>query len=142
MMSLDVGSWLAAEPSDAQLAAVGEGQAYRYASIAGVLPYLDQDRVLLDIEQLNTSVREPNGNGHGGNGLSDLFDKEYKALLCAEIKRAQGTLRRHYPANSIADLEMLTRHALDALDELPPQVNPLLQAIFVQSWVRCLSEVC
>jgi hypothetical protein len=111
------------------LAAVGEGLAYRYASIAGVLPYLDQDRVLLDIEQL-----------HGGTGLNSLFDNEYKALLCTEIKRAQRILRQAYSANSIADLEMLARHALDALDELPPQVNPLLQAIFVQSWVRYLGE--
>jgi len=36
---------------------------------------------------------------------------------------------------------MLSERALDALDALPPGVNPLIQAIFVQSWVRCLHEL-
>jgi hypothetical protein len=53
----------------------------------------------------------------------------------------QGTLRQTYPAPSIADVEMLTHRALEALDDLPVQVNPLLQAIWIQSWVRHLSTL-
>jgi hypothetical protein len=143
-VSVDVSTWLAAGPSDALIAAVGEGQAYYYASIPGILPFLDRDRVLFGIEQLYSCSRTlpRTRNGHVSQGLGALVDKEYKALLRAEIRRAQCSLRHLYPPNSIADVEMLTRRALDALDELPPQVNPLLQAIFVQSWVRYFCEVC
>ena len=70
------------------------------------------------------------------------MDTEYKALLRAEIGRVQRVLREQHPASSIADIEMLARRALEALNELPPHANPLLQAIFVQSWVRYLGEVC
>jgi len=45
-ISLDVSAWLAAEPSDALLVAVGEGLAYYYAAIPGVLSCLDQSCVL------------------------------------------------------------------------------------------------
>jgi hypothetical protein len=132
-ISVDVSTWLAAEPSDALIAAVGEERAHYYASIPGILPFLDQERVLFGVDRFA---------GHVSDGIDALVDAEYKALLCTEIRRARHALRRLYPANSIADVEMLTVRALDALDELPPHVNPLLQAIFVQSWVRFLCEVC
>jgi hypothetical protein len=142
-VSVDVSSWLAAEPSDALIAAVGEGQAYYYASIPGILLLLDRNRVLFDIERLAPCAHSPAHvhNGRANLGLNALVDREYKALLSAEIERARQTSRHLYPPNSVADVDMLTRRALDALDELPPQVNPLLQAIFVQSWVRYLCEV-
>jgi hypothetical protein len=142
-VALDVGTWLAADPSDALIATVGERQAYYYASIPGVLPFLDRNRVLFNLEQSISGTSTCSSlPGDGCCGLSALVDKEYKALLRAEIRRVQGALREQYPASSIADVEMLAQRALDALNELPPQVNPLLQAIFVQSWVRYFGEMC
>lgn len=137
-VSADVSTWLAAEPTDALIAAVGEGTAYYYASIPGVLPLLDQRRVLFDFERLAPHARTLASfrERQGGQGLNALVDQEYKDVLSGEIIRVQRALRRRYPAGSIADAEMLTQRALDALDKLPPHVNPLLQAIFVQSWVR------
>ena len=141
--ALDVGTWLAADPSDVLISTVGERQAYYYASIPGVFPFLDRNRVLFNLEQ--SMFGTPTFSSLPDNGccvLSALVDKEYKALLRAEIRRMQGALREQYPASSIADVEMLAQRALDALNELPPQVNPLLQAIFVQSWVRYFGEMC
>jgi hypothetical protein len=137
-VSADVSTWLAAEPTDALVAAVGEGTAYYYASIPGVLPLLDQGRVLFDFERIAPDARTlaSLSERQGGQGLNALVDKAYKAVLSGEIMRVQRVLRRRYPAGAIADAEMLARRALDALDRLPPHVNPLLQAIFVQSWVR------
>lgn len=134
--SVDVSTWLAANPSKALIAAVGEGRAYYYASIAGVLPFLDPDRVLFGVEQLCSYA------GEGIQGLGMLVDGAYNALLGAEIERVQCELRYQYPPVLLDDLEMLTQRALDALDDLPPQVNPLLVAIYVQSWARYLYEIC
>jgi hypothetical protein len=141
---LEISSWLAVDPSEALIQAVGEGKAYYYAAIAGVLPFLDQSRVLFDIEQLTTCARATKIRLQTDvvHGLDVLINPTYKALLASEIQRTQQTLRQCYPSHSIADVEMLTRRALDALDELPAEVNPLLQAIFVQSWVKCLYDVC
>jgi hypothetical protein len=141
---LDVGAWLAVDPTETMIAAVGEEKAYYYASIAGVLPFLDMSRVLFDIEQLATCARATKIRQQSDlvRGLDLLVDPAYKALLSSEIQRTQQTLRQSYPSNSIADVEMLSWRALDALDELPAEVNPLLQAIFVQSWVKCLYDAC
>lgn len=135
-VSVDVSTWLAANPSAALIAAVGEGPAYYYASIPGVLPFLDADRVLFDVDKLYSCATQ------GVQGLGALVDGGYHALLCAEIERVQCALRQQYPPVLLIDLEMLTRRARTALDELPPQVNPLLVAIYVQSWVRYLYHVC
>ena len=132
----DVSTWLAANPSDALIAAVGEDCAYYYALIPGVLSFLNLDRVLFDIERLDPCV----GDCACEAGLPALVDDEYRAVLSEEIKRVQGTLRCRYPDRVLADVEMLTNRALDALEVLPTRVNPLLQAILVQSWVRYLSE--
>lgn len=139
---LDVSTWLAAQPSAALVAAVGEGQAYRYASIPGVFSLLDQRRVLFEPHRLAQSARAPFRAGSllDRRVLDELVDRQYEALLRAEIERVQEALRRRHPAKAIADVEMMTGRALEALDELPPHVNPLLQAIFVQSWVRYLHE--
>jgi hypothetical protein len=142
--SLDVSTWLAAEPSALLLEAVGEERAYYYASIPGVLPFLDQRCVLFDARRL----LQPDGPlaerdvERCTSLLSNLADRCYRRRLRAEIERARDTLRRQHPATSIAGVEMLTHRALQALDDLPPQVNPLLQAIWVQSWVHCLHELC
>jgi len=77
---------------------------------------------------------------HGEHVLGELVDERYKTLLRAEIKRVQNVFRWRCPARPIADVEMLTNRALEALDDLPPRVNPLLQAILVQSWNRCFGE--
>jgi hypothetical protein len=142
--SLDVSTWLAAEPSDLLLDAVGEERAYYYASIPGVLPFLDQRCVLFDARRLlhtNGPLSERRLARYSSL-LSNLADRCYRRRLRAEIERVRDTLRQQHPATSIADVEMLTHRALQALDDLPPQVNPLLQAIWVQSWVHCLHELC
>jgi len=132
----DVSTWLAANPSDALILAVGEDSAYYYAPIPGVLSLLDSSRVLFDVERLSLCA----GGCACEFGFPALADGEYRALLSQEIKRVQDTLRRCYPDRVLADIEMLTSRALDALEVLPPHVNPLLQAIMVQSWVRYLSQ--
>ncbi len=132
----DVSTWLAANPSDALVLAVGEDSAYYYASIPGVLPLLNPSRVLFDVERLVPCA----GGCACEFGLPALVDGEYTALLSGEIKRVQSTLRRCYPDRVLGDVEMLTSRALDALEVLPAHVNPLLQAILVQSWVRYLSQ--
>jgi hypothetical protein len=139
---LDVSTWLAAQPSAALVAAVGEGQAYRYAPIPGVFSLLDHRRILFEPRRLAQSARAPFRAGSllDRHVLDELVDRQYDALLRAEIERVQEALRRRHPSNAIADLVMMTGRALEALDELPPDVNPLLQAIFVQSWVRYLHE--
>jgi hypothetical protein len=141
---LDMGTWLAADPSDALVSAVGEGRAYYYASIPGIFPLLDPGRVLFEGEQLITCMRTcfQSGDQHDGHVLNRLVDENYQALLCAEIQRVQETLCWQYPVSSVADAMMLTDRALEALDELSPHVNPLLQAILVQSWVQHFCEVC
>ena len=142
-LSLDVGGWLATEPSDTLCMAVGEGLAYYYAAIPGVFLFLDPASVLFDVRRLvpyAREVRETRTQG-GEWALGELVDGPYKLRLRSEIERVQDTLRGRYPAKSIADVEMLTHRALQALDDLPPQANPLLQAILVQSWVRYLDEV-
>jgi hypothetical protein len=142
--SLDVGAWLAAEPSEWLMAAVGEERAYYYASIPGVLPFLDQRHVLFDARRLLSCTQTPSGPkaGHDLRLLGNLADRCYQRCLRDEIERTQNVLRKQHSATSIADVEMLAHRALEALDDLPPQVNPLLQAIWVQSWVHCLQELC
>jgi hypothetical protein len=125
-----------AEPSERLFAAIGKDRAHYYASIPGVLPLLDPDLILFDVRRLMPSgpaYAEPHART-----LDDLANPGYTRRLRTEIKRVQGTLRENYPAPSIADVEMLTHRALEALDDLPVQVNPLLQAIWIQSWVRHL----
>jgi hypothetical protein len=134
--ALDVSTWLIAEPSERLFAAVGKDRAHYYASIPGVLPFLDPNRILFDVRRL-----VPPSSPHvdpGARTLDDLANPGYTRRLRTEIERVQGTLRKQYPAPSIADVEMLTHRALEALDDLPAQVNPLLQAIWIQSWVRPL----
>jgi hypothetical protein len=121
----------------------GEPASVDVSTIPGVLPLLDESRVLFDIDQLApcdraSALAPARRNGHG---LSSLVDQEYKDILSGEIQRVRYALRQRYEAGSIADVDMLAQRALDALDILPPQVNPLLQAIFVQSWVRYLTDV-
>jgi hypothetical protein len=143
-VSLDVSTWLAVDPSERLLAAVGEERAYYYASIPGILPFLDQRCVLFDEYRLflhNKPTSERN-TAHSPQLLEHLADWRYQQRLRAEIERTQDALRQKHPATSIADVVMLTHRALEALDDLPPQVNPLLQAIWVQSWVQCLDELC
>jgi len=137
-LPLDVGGWLATEPSYALRMAVGEGLAYYYAAIPGVFLYLDPSSVLFETSQLIPYAKQMCGaRALGGDwALCDLVDKQYSLRLRSEIERAQDTLRRRYPAESIADVDMLACRALQALDDLPPQANPLLQVILVQSWVR------
>lgn len=141
--SADVSLWLAAEPSDALLAAVGEGPAHYYAPIPGILPFLDQDRVLFHLDQLAPASLDDDGRYVTANAqsLDTLVDREYRALLSQELRRVRHVVRQRYPGITAADLEMLSERALDALDALPAHVNPLIQAIFVQSWVRCLHEL-
>jgi hypothetical protein len=141
--SIDVSMWLAAEPSDALLAAVGEGPAHYYAAIPGVLPFLDQDRVLFHPDQLVPASLDDDGRYVEASvqQLDALVDKEYRALLSEELRRVRRKVHREPSGAAAADLEMLSERALDALDALPPSVNPLIQAIFVQSWVRCLHEL-
>lgn len=132
----DVSTWLAANPTAALIMAVGEDIAYYYAPIPGVLSLLNPSRVLFDIECLS-----PCAAGCACEfGLPALVDGEYTTLLSGEIRRVQETLRRCYPERVLDDVEMLISRALDALEILPPHVNPLLQAILVQSWVRYLSR--
>lgn len=140
---LDVGGWLAAEPSALLRVEVGEALAYYYAAIPAVYPFLDPARVLFDVQRLVPYAPEVfAARTRGGDStLRELVDGPYKLCLRGEILRVQDTLRTRYPAACIADLEMLTCRALQALDDLPPQVNPLLQAILVQSWVRYLDEL-
>jgi hypothetical protein len=136
-ISLDVSTWLIAEPSERLLAAVGKERAHRYASIPGILPFLDPNRILFDVQRVappGSPYAEP-----GLRSLDDLADPGYTRQLRTEIERLQSTLRKQYPAPSIADIELLSHRALEALDDLPVQVNPLLQAIWIQSWVRHLS---
>jgi hypothetical protein len=142
--SLDVSTWLAAEPSKLLLAAVGEERAYYYASIPGVLPLLDPRCVLFDMRRLLAQSERPPERSAETDPclLGALADRPYRRRLRAEIERAQDTLRQRHPSMCIADVEMLTHRALEALDDLPPHVNPLLQAIWVQSWVQCLHELC
>jgi hypothetical protein len=141
---LDVGVWLAAEPSQGLRAAIGEGRAHYYAAIPGLLPFLNERCALFDVHDLapyaDTLSRS---NGHPvGDILLELATREYKALLCAEVRRVRTELRWRYPAKAVAGVVMLADRALEALDDLPPQVNPLLQAALVQSWVRYLDETC
>jgi hypothetical protein len=135
-LSLDVSAWLAAEPSKRLLADVGRERAHYYASIPGVLPLLDPNRILFDVQRL-VSHGSPHAQA-GARTLNDLAGPSYTSRLRTEIERVQGALRETYPAPTIADVELLTHRALEALDDLPVQVNPLLQAIWVQSWVRHL----
>jgi hypothetical protein len=135
-LSLDVSTWLAAEPSERLLADVGKERAHYYASIPGVLPLLDPNRILFDVRRL-ASTESPHAQA-GTRTLNDLAHPGYTSRLRTEIERVQGTLRETYPAPTIADVELLTHRALEALDDLPVQVNPLLQAIWIQSWVRHL----
>jgi hypothetical protein len=141
---LDLSTWLAADPSDALLSSVGENRAYYYASIPGIYPFLDQERVLFDVQALvsQTDASAQLRDRRNGYVLNKLVDTDYKALLRAEIRRVQEAFRWQYATSDIADFEMLTNRALEALDELSPHVNPLLQAILVQSWVRCLGGTC
>jgi hypothetical protein len=141
--SIDLSMWLAAEPSDALLAAVGEGPAHYFAAIPGILPFLDQDRVLFHLDQLAPASPDDDGRytTASAQALDALVDREYRALLSEELRRVRHVVRQRYPDVAAADLEMLSVRALDALDALPPNVNPLIQAIFVQSWVRCLHEL-
>jgi hypothetical protein len=141
--SADVSLWLAAQPSDALLAAVGEGPAHYYASIPGILPFLDQDRILFHLDQLAPASLDDDGRylTTSAQSLDALVNREYRALLSEELRRVRHVVRQRYPDVAAADLEMLSERALDALDALPPHVNPLIQAIFVQSWVRCLHEL-
>jgi hypothetical protein len=141
--STDVSLWLAAEPSDALLAAVGEGPAHYFAPIPGILPFLDQDRVLFHLDQLAPASLDGDGRymTASAQSLDTLVDREYRTLLSEELRRVRHVVRQRYPDIAAADLEMLSERALDALDALPPHVNPLIQAIFVQSWVRCLHEL-
>jgi len=135
-LSLDVSTWLVAEPSERLLADVGKERAHYFAAIPGVLPFLDRDRILFDMRRL-----VPFGSPHpqaDAYTLDDLANPGYTKRLRAEIQRVQSTLRETYPAPTIADLELLTHRALEALDDLPVQVNPLLQAIWIQSWVQHL----
>jgi hypothetical protein len=137
---LDVSTWLAADPSDALLSEVGEELAYYYAPIAGVFALLDRSSVLFDRSVLvpyahsMSQARVPIDSCP----LAELVDSRYVTGLRAEIMRVQSILRGSYAPHAIADVEMLTVRALEALDDLPPQVNPLLVAIYVQSWVRYL----
>lgn len=141
--SMDVSMWLAADPSDALLAAVGEGPAHYYAAIPGVLPFLDQDRVLFHLDQLAPASLDDDDRYMEASAqqLDALVDQEYRSLLSEELRRVRRSVHRGIPGAAAADLEMLSERALDALDALPPSVNPLIQAIFVQSWVRCLHEL-
>jgi hypothetical protein len=143
--SLDATAWLAAQPSDVLMKTAGEQRAYYYASIAGVFTWLDADRVLFDFGRLASCARTlfPSGpasfrscGSRDGGWLDGLVDRRYKKRLGDEIRHVQRTLHAEYPSEIAADMDMLTRRALESLDDLPPQVNPLLQAIFVQSWVR------
>jgi hypothetical protein len=136
--SLDVSTWLIAEPSRRLYAALGKERAHYYAAIPGVLPLLDPSRILFDV-QPPAPISSPHA-GPRPRTLADLANPGYTHRLRIEIQRVQGTLRKQYPAPSIADLEMLTQRALEALDDLPVQVNPLLEAIWIQSWVRHLHK--
>jgi hypothetical protein len=138
-VSLDVSTWLIAEPSERLLAAIGMERAHYYASIPGVLPFLDPGRILFDVQRLVVS-RSPHTEPWART-LAALASPRYTRRLRCEIKRVQGTLREQYPAPSIADVELLTHRALEALDDLPAQVNPLLQAIYIQSWVWHLGNL-
>ena len=133
-VSLDVSTWLIAEPTRGFLAAVGKDRAHYYASIPGVLPFLDPNRILFDVQQLEPA-RSPYTDP-SARSLDDLASPGYTRRLRTEIKRVQGALRETYPDPTIADVVLLTHRALEALDDLPVQVNPLLQAIWIQSWVR------
>lgn len=133
---LDVSAWLIAEPSERLLADVGKERAHYYASIPGVLLLLDPNRILFDVQR-------PFGMPHAKatvRTLDDLANSSYTNRLRTEIERLQGALRARYPAPTIADVELLTQRALEALDDLPVQVNPLLQAIWIQSWVQHLQR--
>lgn len=139
-VSLDVSSWLAAEPSDTLRAAVGERRAHYYAAIPGIFSFLDPLTVLFDAQALcalGPALTQAEGAGDG-SALRLLADGSYVSRLRQEIRRVRHTLGEQYPASCIADVEMLASRALEALEDLPPQVNPLLQAIFVQSWVHYL----
>jgi hypothetical protein len=135
-LPLDVSAWLVAEPSERLLADVGKERAHYYASIPGVLAFLDPNRVLFDLQRLVPP--SPPHVQASTRALDDLANPRYTKRLRTEIRRVQGTLRETYPAPTIADVELLTHRALEALDDLPAQVNPLLQAIWIQSWVRHL----
>jgi hypothetical protein len=141
--SADVSLWLAAEPSDALLASVGEELAHYYAPIPGILPFLDQDRVLFHLDQLAPASLDDDGQyvTASAQSIDVLVDREYRALLSQELRRVRHIVRQQYADVAAADLEMLSERALDALDALPPHLNPLIQAIFVQSWVRCLHQL-
>jgi hypothetical protein len=129
--SVDMSMWLAADPSDALLAAVGEGPAHYYAAIPGVLPFLDQDRVLFHLDQLVPASLDGNDRyvETSAQQLDALVDPAYRALLSEELRRVRRSVHGASPGVAAADLEMLSERALDALDALPPSVNPLIQAI-------------
>jgi hypothetical protein len=138
---VDVSTWLAADPPPGLIAAVGEGPAYYFAAIPGVLPFLDQERVLFGAEQLAPVDAEARTAPRPcAVGLGALVDGAYVARLSEEIVRMQRGLRQRYPVHTVADIEMLAERALDALIALPHSANPLLNAIFVQSWVRYLYQ--
>ncbi|MBN1640198.1 MAG: hypothetical protein JXA09_03090 [Anaerolineae bacterium] len=139
--SVDVSTWLAADPPAALIAAIGEGPAYYFAAIPGVLPFLDQERVLFEPERLApVQARGAASPCPHAVGLGALVDGAYVTRLSAEIARVRRALRERYPVHTVADVEMLAERALDALVALPHSANPLLQAIFVQSWVRYLYQ--
>lgn len=133
---LDVSAWLIVEPSERLLADVGKERAHYYASIPGVLPLLDPNRILFDVQR---SSGMPHTQA-AVRTLDDLANPSYTQRLRTEIERVQGALRKAYPTAITADVELLTLRALEALDDLPVQVNPLLQAIWIQSWVRHLQS--
>jgi hypothetical protein len=133
-LSLDVSTWLIAEPSQGFLAAVGKDRAHYYASIPGLLPFLDPNRILFDVQRLEPA--RPPYTDPSARTLDALANPGYTRRLRTEIERVQGALCQTYPAPTVADVVLLTHRALEALDDLPVQVNPLLQAIWIQSWVR------
>ena len=136
----DACAWLAAEPSPLLIGAVGEGLAYYYAAIPGVLLCLDRSRVLFDVGRLSAGIHLVL-RGSDGRLLRELVDEAYKDTLRAEIWRAWGALRQRCMPGALVDVEVLFGRALESLDVLPPHLNPLLQAIFVQSWVRYLETL-
>ena len=140
----DLSAWLAVEPSEPLIAAVGESQARYYAPIAGIFPLLDPERVLFAARQLApyACAHLTPSDRPDGHLLSRLAGQAYLARLCQEIRRVQRTLRHREITGSPLDVELLAQRALESLEVLPPSVNPLLQIILAQSWLRYLLQTC